>query len=499
MLTPRIESTKRGPVAGPRGDSVFRLARLIIVEGQWRALRYILLGGLVVRLVLMPITSWGADTPNFILSNVGFLYRGSPYANSVLFNPPLGSYVQLPFFEVVSWFVSPQTLVQTFPALAGVASSTALVSVLIPSPLALIALKLPLIGSDLMVALLLAMLLCRLGLPAKKVTLSVALWVLNPLVIWASAVHGEVDTLAALAMVASLLLFASEEYFVAGVAVGLGIFAKLYPVVLIFLLLSALPSVTRGGRASSLRATGLILAGLGLSALPFVWFWRQILGLVSLQSGAAYGGVSILMMFNPGVYSQSSPWVDVLTPSLALGVHNVLQTLAVIGVVLGPLVLATRAFRPGARIPPLLLIGSVNFQLALGLGLISTVLAAPSPQSEIFVGLTPILILMISTGRSAITIPVAMVWGASFALYMSLATPLAYFYPLILRLGPGAVGWANGVIVGFASGPGGLRGLFWMASGVTGGTALLLLWGYCIYTIAPGLLWSGEYDEKSHV
>jgi hypothetical protein len=90
-----------------------------------------------------------------------------------------------------------------------------------------IAWKLPLVAAN----LLSSVLLYRLGrrFVPRHAALLAALWLLNPVVLWVAAGHGQVESVAALSMFSAIALALSGRFFLAGVLTGLGIGIEYFP------------------------------------------------------------------------------------------------------------------------------------------------------------------------------------------------------------------------------------------------------------------------------
>ncbi|MCI4330074.1 MAG: hypothetical protein L3J80_04315, partial [Thermoplasmata archaeon] len=157
--------------------------RALATEPRYRRLRWVLLLGLVIRLVLAPLTSWGIDTPYFTLSAARMLQTGSPYGGDTFFNGPFGPVAELPGFALASVFGSPSSFVQYVPALLPVAIHSQIVIPYLPTPGALLVLKLPMIASDALVTVLVYHAV-RLHAGSRLATAAAAAWFLNPLVVW---------------------------------------------------------------------------------------------------------------------------------------------------------------------------------------------------------------------------------------------------------------------------------------------------------------------------
>lgn len=438
-----------------------------------RRLRAILLTSAVVQLVLAPITSWGSDTPSFIGSVVALLYRGNPYATDQLFNPPLGPFLQAPFFALLSLWYSPRALIANVAGI-GPAASIAGVSTLVPSPAALLALKLPLILAMLLAGLCIAY-VSETVVGGRRSDWIAAFWLLNPLVIWATAVHGEVDVLACAGVLLFLVAVLHRWYFLGGVALALGIISKAYPVVLIPCSLLAIDFHNRFPHERSVGASiARFAGGVGLTLLPFVIYLPNLVSVEGGLSTASYGGFNPLLLFNPGEYPHSKlPFPSILTLSNAGLVHSVFSLMFVVAIA-GSLFLAYIASYTGD--PPFGLAPSRPLVYALLWPVAAVLLFQTSPQPENLLLLVALLTIASCFSGVVVKASLWLVTGAGLMLYFTLATPLGYFYPLALLIGHGWISALNSLVIAYFTRAPTLHQGFWIASGLAGGATLLLLW-----------------------
>ena len=108
-----------------------------------------------------------------------------------------------------------------------------LVSLARPSELFLnLVIKLPIIFGDLIVGVLL--------FKITKSKLALALWFLNPYVIWISSIHGIFDALPTLFSLLAMYFLSKKQYVTSGISLAIGIGYKVFPILLIpfFLLFS---------------------------------------------------------------------------------------------------------------------------------------------------------------------------------------------------------------------------------------------------------------------
>jgi hypothetical protein len=453
---------------------------------EYRKLRWILLAGLLVRLVLAPLTSWAVDTPGFILSGLSALYYGNPYDSTTWFNPPLGPFLAAPFLSIPAAILGPQTLFPVISAITPMVEVTGADASVVPVPAALLAWKLPLILSDLGVALLLWRLMGRYG-PTRPVSreLVVAAWFLNPLVIWASSVHGEVDTLAALFTLGALAMLAGRQWWLAGLLLGLGILSKGYPVALVPLAATAALFGAPGGwqLRARLRDLGLLAAGLAVSLLAFFPFLVDVLGSLELKAESTiFGGISVLAIFNSASpRGTSGAYFEFTTqPSNAVAILSVFRGLEIVAIGAGVLLLAYHLRRGPSTDDA----GRLRWlALAVLWALAGLLLAESVPEPEYLIALFAPLLLVMPGARWAAPM-LALLSACGIALYWAFLTPFAMFYPLAVDLGPPAIRWVNAMAIGFATTPL-VRGAIWLTIGLIGGTTLILLWALAARAMLP--------------
>jgi GPI-GlcNAc transferase complex PIG-U subunit len=464
------------------------LARALAVEPAHRKLRWILAIGLLVRLLIAPLSSWDYDTPGFVLSGVATLYTGNPYATSIWANPPLAPFLAAPFLAVPAGLFGPQSLVTVLSAVAPITAQTGVNATFVPSPAALLAWKLPFILSDLAVALLLFLLPRKTGiaLPFSREALTAA-WFLNPLVIWASAVHGEIDTLAILFVLLALFSLASDHWLSAGLFLGLAIFTKAYPIVLTPLVAAAAwcwPG-PGGGRWKE-RAQNLLglAAGAAFSALPFLDFLPQTLGVVqSKASNPNFGGISVLIIYNRITPVQSaghSLAAFLPSPDLVLLIFRGLALLAIFGsALLVGYRLSTSDPRRTAMRVGWVILGAIWATAGI-------LLADSVPQPENLVALLPLVLLSVPVTRfrSFQLALLALLSGAGALMYWAFLTPLAMFYPGARLFGASGVRGVNSVVIAYVHSPL-LHGALMLTAGMVGGSALLLLWCLAGFRLLP--------------
>lgn len=464
------------------GTGAGRALRRLALAPEYRRLRLVLLIGLLVRLLLAPLTSWGNDTPTFVLSDLGLLYTGSPYSSNLFFNPPLGPILEVPFFALLTQFVPATSLVPLVPAITPVAVTSGLASNLVPTAPALLALKIPLILADVASTLVVYRLVLHRHSRVAADTVAAA-WFLNPLLIWVSAVHGEVDGLAALFLVLFVASLERGWPAASGVWLALAVFTKAFPLALlpIGLVFWLAPAGDGEGLKSRTILPLKFVGGLAVVALALLPLLPTYLtALFQSTSSTFYGGMSVLVVYNLAVGRLPGVWGGWEAHSYAPVALLLLRVLAVVGIAASAYALALRRRAAGSR-RDLPLETLALFALW---AIVAVILSAPSPQSENMV--EPLVLLLLAApafGRMARP-AYLLLSSAAFGLYMSLLGPFAYFYPAAVDFGTPSVRWVNGVVLGYQSGGLGFGPpVLWLVTGLAGGLTVLGIWIKCAHRL----------------
>jgi hypothetical protein len=466
-------------------DEAMGWARDLLRAPQYRRLRWVLLLGMLIQLVLAPLTSWGIDTPGFVETSSLVLSTGNPYSTGLWFNPPLGPYLDVPFMAAWNWLSGGAAVVAIVPALQP--ATAAGLSTYVPLPGALLAWKLPLIIANVVTALGLVWLLSNYPQVRLSPAWIGAAWILNPLVIWATAVHGEVDPLAVAFVVLAFVALFRESWLAVGFLLGLAIMTKGYPLVMLppcgaYLLFARLPSLT--SLWSRIKAVGAAAVGLGVASLIFFpdlgFLYESLTARYAIQS---YGALSVEVIFNAGVpkgwgvYRAFTTNID--NAYEILQVFRILGLLAIVG---GTLLLAYRLHRsPGMPRAT----GIAWFAAASAWCVVGLLLMNSQPEAENILDLLSLLYLtlpLLATQRRLPWLAVGISFAGIFQ-YWSIATPIGYFPPLAVLLGPSALSGFDVVVSSFAIS--GIRGWLWLAVGLLGGTCLLLIWAVLAWQSLP--------------
>lgn len=191
----------------------------------------ILVVGILVRLLLMPISAHSFDvyvwyeTSSSILSNGPFSLQEFP--------PLWYHYMMIPVAYVYDW------LAGVFPTWAAAVPMSSLPQALnfypaynvqfVPGLLFNFIVKIPFLISDVLLAVLLYKIVNSLTSNRSFAEKAALLWFLNPFVIWISAGWGMWDTLPAFFTLAAFYLLLKKKFEFSAVCLSLGVALKMYP------------------------------------------------------------------------------------------------------------------------------------------------------------------------------------------------------------------------------------------------------------------------------
>jgi len=201
----------------------------------------------------------------------------------------------------------------------------------VTTPLYTLLVKLPMIAGDLVTGYFIWRIALRLSGDRAVARLAFLFFVLNPLVIVESAVHGQIDVLAACGIAAAIFFGIEDRWALAGVAITLGVAADLSPVFLVLPLLGYAISRGRWRSSGAFVAGGLITGVVVLGPVIAAGMIENVftrvavgasvggLGLTGLTSLSFLNGVGAFLIAHSAGFGQFGDIVMVLT-GLGVGV-----------------------------------------------------------------------------------------------------------------------------------------------------------------------------------
>ncbi|NCA74562.1 MAG: hypothetical protein EOM93_06965, partial [Gammaproteobacteria bacterium] len=196
-----------------------------------RSLLYIFIAGIVLRVVLGPLT-FSFDLSFFVGTGAGFESGRTLYEAGNFYYPP-----------VYGYFLSALTYMWNFlPFQSGYMSellvnSTAVSDfsqVYISSMALVFVYKIPLTVIDLACSWLIYVMVKEKTGDRRKAEIGFALFFLSPLVLWSSSVACMFDSLSAFFMIFSIYSLTKNQYLLSGAMLSLAFFTKLFPIVIGF-------------------------------------------------------------------------------------------------------------------------------------------------------------------------------------------------------------------------------------------------------------------------
>jgi hypothetical protein len=243
-------------------------------------LLHVLLFGIILRLVLMPLTSQPYDLAVLYRATNDMFGGLNVYTTNSFTYPPLWAYVNYPLLGLTSLLTSPKIMGIRLDALNLSVGSWNLPPI-VTSPVFNFLSKVPLLVADVLIGLIIYDIVKDLT-DEKRARLSFILWFLNPLVIFVDSVHGQFDVLPALMTVLAFCLFYKQSYLASGIAIGLGTLFKIYPILLVPLYLSLIAKLENDEAVSiSEKIKGISINSLKLVAGILLTFFVFLVPLIN--------------------------------------------------------------------------------------------------------------------------------------------------------------------------------------------------------------------------
>lgn len=277
----------------------------------WKTLRVPVLASLFIQLAVAPFTSVPGDvavwwqTAERAMAGIGL------YSQTGFSYPPLYGYWCM-FLGGVAHLVGLHA-----SALGGIDPSIHLNglagSFIVTTPIFTLLFKLPMIAADCFAGYYIWRIALRLGGDGRNATRRARYafywWAFNPIVIVESAVHGQIDAIAACAIAAAVFYAIEDRWALAGVAVALGVAVKVTPVYLIAPLLGY--AIARGqkrwGYVTAFVAGGIATGAVVLGPLLGVGLIENVFTRVAV--GTAVGGLGLTGLTSLPSLHSISQWL----------------------------------------------------------------------------------------------------------------------------------------------------------------------------------------------
>lgn len=273
------------------------------VQGILRVIWLPLLVGILVRMVLIPITL-DEDLVGYTETAASMMYGQPLYAYSFEYPPLWGMYLDI-VGHFVALFVSPTAWLATNQSLQTLHTSSpyVLASPYVVNLAFVVVEKSSLLLFDVASGVIIYALAVHLTGEKQVGRTAFALWFLNPLVIIASSAHGAFDVVPTFFVLAALALCLNRNYLYSGLSIAVGTLFKIFPVLFVPLLIAMIwrdsrLRVTQVSRSLALFAIGIVVPSLLVLAGPglLTGFLSSVTTGVRGQE-QAYGGAGFWGLF----------------------------------------------------------------------------------------------------------------------------------------------------------------------------------------------------------
>ncbi|MCL2334146.1 MAG: PIG-U family protein [Candidatus Methanoplasma sp.] len=177
--------------------------------------------------------------------------------------------------------------------------------------------KFPLLLIDIITAWVLYKIVFHMTSDKKKATLAFGLWFLCPLVIWSSSVACMFDSLSALFTILCFYFMIKENYILSGISFMFAVTTKVFPVILILVILAYIISKHKSDIRAMLKKVGMFIVG-GAATFLVVYLPVILTGNLSVSfkfffsrsetvSGASWNPVSIISSISFNQVIQLAP------------------------------------------------------------------------------------------------------------------------------------------------------------------------------------------------
>lgn len=242
----------------------------------------ILILGLVIRIILMPLLTYGYDFTHWALTMQHIQAGHGLYGVDGFWYTPVWGYV-LGGMSAFLNLIGMAGYGQLFDAALPIENLEwfAYTATLTTLPFNFVV-KIPLIITDVIIGYLIYRMIKERTGDEKKATYGFALWFLCPLVIYTSAVHGMFDNISVLFMVLSVYALYKGHDFLAGASLAVAVLTKMFPAYILFVLIAYLAMKHKGDVRAFVERLSLAAAGLLLMTL--VIYIPQILDGTVIES-----------------------------------------------------------------------------------------------------------------------------------------------------------------------------------------------------------------------
>jgi hypothetical protein len=389
----------------------------------------ILVAGILVRLLLMPISAHPFDVYAWYLIMQDITENG-PF-NLQNFPPLWGHYFLVPVSYLYSWLA--QFLPTGTIPMSSISPSLDFYPDLniqvVPGVLFNFIVKLPFFLSDVIVTFLLYKIVVEKTGKKEFAEKAALLWFLNPFLIWVSAVWGMWDTLPVIFSIVALYFLVKNRVKFSGFFLGLGVAAKLYP--LLFLVPFTFYIFKHNSKCERWqKSKKFYLPFIGVSLLlflPYFGFVADFFNSYFLPGGSGGSDIGFDPVLNPIGFGLTYWSISLLNRIISLpfdtNLTTLLPALSIILVGVFLIIVYWKTSKLSFRKP------YIDLTMAMLISIVAVFLSYRVICEQFYVWILPFLIILHVGGNLKNTF----YWGASLTalLYSVLNCPLPfYFLPL---------------------------------------------------------------------
>lgn len=229
--------------------------------------------GLMIRIILAGVSAWNIDISVWYRFALDLKAGFGPYGHYNFSYPPgLAAFFGFTIIPLIK-FIPIEKWGTIVPDLYGVKSW--IIDPTITSPIFNYLFKLPLILGE-MLFLYLLFIYVKERISIEKARWVAILWYLNPLIIFALAIHGQLDIYPILFLFLGVMLLYAESQVLAGLMIGAAISMKMYPLFLVLPFMAIILSAYEGIKIKiKLKKLFKFIIGLSLPLVFLIWYLWQ--------------------------------------------------------------------------------------------------------------------------------------------------------------------------------------------------------------------------------
>ena len=234
-----------------------------------RIVLFVFIVGILIRFIVAPVAVMIYDASFWAGTLDGLSSGKTIYETEFFYYPPVWGYI-LSFMSLFLNAFGMSSFGSIFMEMQWSTSELLLGTSLITNLEFNFVFKLPLFLADVLVAVVIFILVKRITSDEKKASIAFSLWFLCPLVIWNSAFQGQFDSIMILMLALSVLMVFEKKYFFAGIFIALGTFTKVFPIIIVPLMIAYILSESQNKEERLKNISYGIIGFLTITAILYI-------------------------------------------------------------------------------------------------------------------------------------------------------------------------------------------------------------------------------------